>query len=45
MNLSAFGFCLLVVSLTLILRSWYDCGSDHNEGGLTYPGAQEKEED
>ncbi len=45
MNLSAIVFCLMIVGLTIVLKSWYDCGSDHDEGPLTYPGDKKKEED
>ncbi len=31
MIISAFAFCSMVISLTIIIKSWYDCGSDHIE--------------
>ena len=33
---------IIMVILFFIIKSWFDCGSDHDEGGLTYPG-DEKE--
>ena len=45
MILSALAFCSMVIGLTIILKSWKDCGSDHDEGPLTYPGDEKKEEE
>jgi len=42
-TVTPFQVIAFFVSLTIILKSWYDCGSDHKEGKLTYPG-EEKDE-
>ncbi len=44
MNVPPEVFCMIVIGLTMVLQSWYDCGSDHDEGTkLTYPGEKESE--
>ena len=39
LGITLFG-CLTII---IIVRSWFDCGSDHDEGGLTYPGDEKQE--